>query len=831
MGFVDGPFDLSTAIAEAVSKIEVPQRTTSTGESGTPVAPTASVDAATVRANATTGEVTASLAPPPRTERYPFLGTTPAVPALYTNPLTDPVGPTPEADPPFRSPALPSTTPTYLQLESLAADLEANQEAEPSEPADAWGIPASQLGNDPEGLVPIRVVRPPELTFQDVEGLVPVPVNRTPHIAAEAYEALNTSDGLEAALDDQPITEWNDIELHALTAVAIDNPDQEPAIQAAVAEAIANADSLEDLPAHGGFQYLLERYAVEGNDYGTRAELKRLVSEDLNARLDSALGTASGDNELDAALTTFGDSTQELIDNNPALFPIVQSQFESVIEENHERIVGVAQADDPWYSQINHSATGWARRGADEIAHAVFPDYGPVQGGGFGGGEVGQFLRSDWGVAIRGVSDGFSVAGRDAITGPVELVTDPVGAAQGVYAVIKDPSLLLEGYRQIGEERGPYAVVGAFGFDYLTAVASLGTGGATAGVSRAGLLRRLIGATRAPDAPDLAPDLHQAPRFGRLDGDVQQLAIERAQRLAPEDAHVIDSLVRSDGFYELDATTQRELLRWAGSNESTIGGPGRQSLRGLINSPVFEALSPEAQASYLDDVLRLQSGTGHLDLDGAGPYTPAPWTAEPLEWATHTFHNESVGGVRSIVEIDGHRIEVIGPGGNNGAFSELGFVSNALASLPPDEVARIQRVVVEPEASAGPAWMTADLDGTIRVYPSSLDLPSDAFTDVAAHELGHLISYDELGPFQYDPVLKQSGATGFVYDSPLWERWAEATEADGLRPSQYATADLGEDFAETYRIYTSRSGRPEFDELRQLMPERFAILDELTGAS
>ena len=125
--------------------------------------------------------------------------------------------------------------------------------------------------------------------------------------------------------------------------------------------------------------------------------------------------------------------------------------------------------------------------------------------------------------------------------------------------------------------------------------------------------------------------------------------------------------------------------------------------------------------------------------------------------------------------------------------------------------------------------MAAGPDGTVQFYPAAFaDNPGghDVFTDVLAHETGHLLSFDELGV--YDEAL--ANRTGqFEYRGAEWDRWRDATESDGIRSSSYATNDVGEDFAETYRLYLSTRGTPWGHELRALMPERFAILDELTG--
>jgi hypothetical protein len=43
--------------------------------------------------------------------------------------------------------------------------------------------------------------------------------------------------------------------------------------------------------------------------------------------------------------------------------------------------------------------------------------------------------------------------------------------------------------------------------------------------------------------------------------------------------------------------------------------------------------------------------------------------------------------------------------------------------------------------------------------------------------------------------------------------------------STYATASIAEDVAETIQVYVSTKGSPRFEEYRQIVPNRFKILD------
>ena len=50
--------------------------------------------------------------------------------------------------------------------------------------------------------------------------------------------------------------------------------------------------------------------------------------------------------------------------------------------------------------------------------------------------------------------------------------------------------------------------------------------------------------------------------------------------------------------------------------------------------------------------------------------------------------------------------------------------------------------------------------------------------------------------------------------------------ADKVSVSGYAMASIAEDVAETIQIYVSTQGSPKFEEYRQIVPHRFAMLDK-----
>ena len=53
--------------------------------------------------------------------------------------------------------------------------------------------------------------------------------------------------------------------------------------------------------------------------------------------------------------------------------------------------------------------------------------------------------------------------------------------------------------------------------------------------------------------------------------------------------------------------------------------------------------------------------------------------------------------------------------------------------------------------------------------------------------------------------------------------------ADAVLPSGYAATDIGEDAAETIRLYSMVRGTPYEAELRAIYSHRFELIDELMG--
>lgn len=125
------------------------------------------------------------------------------------------------------------------------------------------------------------------------------------------------------------------------------------------------------------------------------------------------------------------------------------------------------------------------------------------------------------GELVGDFTRGFTEGAAGAVEGVAELAVNPVGVAQGVREIIRDPSLLLDSYREIAAEHGAAGAVGAVAFDVLGLFAG-GAGVAGRGASAA--------RTAASAAGGAARTALQAPRALRgADEAIQQVQARRDQ--------------------------------------------------------------------------------------------------------------------------------------------------------------------------------------------------------------------------------------------------------------------------------------------------------------
>ncbi|MET0328783.1 MAG: hypothetical protein ABW163_08450 [Luteimonas sp.] len=193
----------------------------------------------------------------------------------------------------------------------------------------------------------------------------------------------------------------------------------------------------------------------------------------------------------------------------------------------------------------------------------------------------------------------------------------------------------------------------------------------------------------------------------------------------------------------------------------------------------------------------------------------------------HPFHSGAADATRFDVTIDGVTTPVYLPVQTDPALSyhSLDQVAAGLVSMPPHARAQIERLDVNADRNPEDAhweveynspgfrsYMTAGAEGVVSIYPMP---PEDAqaqdwLNGSLLHEVGHIVS---LRDFSDDD----------------WATWNAAVASDGDVVSDYARNSPLEDFAETYKLYLSVIGTSEEAAARTRFPERFEILDGMTG--
>jgi len=236
----------------------------------------------------------------------------------------------------------------------------------------------------------------------------------------------------------------------------------------------------------------------------------------------------------------------------------------------------------------------------------------------------------------------------------------------------------------------------------------------------------------------------------------------------------------------------------------------QQAVLAALRDPAFQTLPADQQQAVVAAML-----AGEYYITGVSMVE------------NHGFHSGDADAVRFDILIDGESTPVFMPVETDPTLNYHGLdeVASGLVALEPQSRERIERVDVN--AGQNPAdayweqeynmpgfrsYMTAGVEGIVSIYPTDGAQSQSALDGGLQHEVGHIVSKQEFGD-------TDAG----------WAEWEAAMEADGQSVSDYADASRDEDFAETYKLYMSVIGTPEEAAAREQFPERFAILDEMTG--
>jgi hypothetical protein len=264
-----------------------------------------------------------------------------------------------------------------------------------------------------------------------------------------------------------------------------------------------------------------------------------------------------------------------------------------------------------------------------------------------------------------------------------------------------------------------------------------------------------------------------------------------------------------------------------------------------LNDPAADKTNPETFRKFLQDQPGLPYVTSSAATPGEFDGRRSPYTVTgPTDVAGYTgFASGTADALRYEVEIEGRKIPVFMPKNPSATetYQSIDEVAKGLAALPKAVRDRVDSVKVEPGRNPSDAYwekeygipnfrsyMTAGADGNINIYPGKA---SQEVLDVSmVHETGHILSKQVLGETGSATRGLVDGISDF-FGGTTWNDWKEAMKNDGVAPSVYAktaaASSPDEDFCETLALYMKVKGTPREAQLRAIMPERFAMLDEM----
>ncbi len=335
-------------------------------------------------------------------------------------------------------------------------------------------------------------------------------------------------------------------------------------------------------------------------------------------------------------------------------------------------------------------------------------------------------------------------------------------------------------------------------------------------------------------------NLEADPEFKKLPAETQEQvrAALIANQASAQDVDTLTKLAAAPGFNKLNPDEQKKFLNLVGGTNKEISAPARRELDRIFNDATIDKTNPETFRKFLTDQPGLASVVSQNVEPGEFDARRRPYNVTgPTEVKDHSFHSGKADALRYEVEIDGKKVPVYMPKNPdpNETYQTIEEVAKSLAALPKVSFDSVNSVSVNPARNPDDAYwekeynrpgfrsyMTAGSAGDISIYPGRA---SQEVADVSLiHETGHILSKRILGENTdggfIDSVRDFFGAT-------TWNDWKEAAAKDGVSPSAYAKSSPDEDFAETLALYMKVKGTPREAEIRAIMPERFALMDQI----
>ena len=283
------------------------------------------------------------------------------------------------------------------------------------------------------------------------------------------------------------------------------------------------------------------------------------------------------------------------------------------------------------------------------------------------------------------------------------------------------------------------------------------------------------------------------------------------------------------GWGKLDSSSQTILNGIFGGETNQLSSHSRNKLQNSFAS--MRSKSATDQEEILRDFITSKAS---IPEKAKEPLTSEKVehfvAAGPVKRKDYAFQNKTADAERWQIGFnDDTLIEIVAPKAPEPGYHNhtVDKIADAASHLPEVSRSLIEKIVLEPVPNSEDAYwatkynmpgassaMAADSTGLIRIFPTkeTVSLPDkDSISSSMIHETGHIWSRQKWG----EDVSKGK-----------WLEWKDNMNADKVSVSDYAMTDIKEDVAETIRAYTSTKGSASFEEYRQIVPNRFAMLDK-----
>ncbi len=281
------------------------------------------------------------------------------------------------------------------------------------------------------------------------------------------------------------------------------------------------------------------------------------------------------------------------------------------------------------------------------------------------------------------------------------------------------------------------------------------------------------------------------------------------------------ALVASPEFKKLDAGAQARWMTALGSPDEAVRTTALGRLEHTQEVWTKSSDSPQERTDWLRRrslALDKPDQTTNVRSPLPGASKGKPVITPSGETTAAVFFNKNGRGIDSTprpvtayhVKIDGQTIDVYLAKPLPEGAPSIETIAAGLAGLPAAVRSHVQQVIVDPVMGNYLQAISAKEGRPNRVFMGA-DAPprGPEMTGFLSHETGHLAAADAWS----DPKLQA--------------RWVAAVASDPHAVSDYATASLQEDVAETIQHYYQVKGTPAEAQMQRDMPARYAAVKEL----